>query len=253
MKKTPPSIWVVIPAAGIGTRMQSTQPKQYMQLGKQSVIEHTLDCFLQRNDIQGIVVGALAHDHQWHTLEQSILHRIKKNQQYPALYTSLGGETRSETVLNALHYLLSQHINSDDWVMVHDAARPCLRSQDIDRLIQQVTNSDACGGILASPVRDTMKRAQQTTDSHTTCIKHTESRDQLWHALTPQLFKLGMLKEALQEAKKAQHSITDEASAMELQGFSPLLIEGQISNIKITHPDDLSFAALLLSNPHHYE
>jgi 2-C-methyl-D-erythritol 4-phosphate cytidylyltransferase len=135
-----------------------------------------------------------------------------------------------------------ERLSDDSWVMVHDAARPCLTQKDISKLLA-VRKSDSSGGILASPVRDTMKRAKAGSNQ----IKYTESREDLWHALTPQIFKLGDLKQALQECQEKGFEVTDEASAMEATGHTVALVEGDSSNIKITRPADIDLAAWILS------
>ena len=159
------------------------------------------------------------------------------------LHTVSGGKERSDSVLNALDYLASSvQLSNDRWVMVHDAARPCLSQNDIDFLIETLADDDV-GGILASPVRDTMKRATED-QSH---ILHTENRDGLWHALTPQMFRFGVLKEALNNALQLGVAITDDASAIEELGLSSRLVEGDANNIKITKPSDLALAEFFLS------
>jgi 2-C-methyl-D-erythritol 4-phosphate cytidylyltransferase len=142
-------------------------------------------------------------------------------------------------VLNGLA-LLQQHAAPDDWVLVHDAARPCLRPADIDHLIASLAD-DAVGGILAIPVRDTMKR-----DDGVGRIARTEERSGMWHALTPQMFPLGLLREALQRALADGFEVTDEASALEHSGRAPRLVEGHADNIKITRPEDLALARFFL-------
>jgi 2-C-methyl-D-erythritol 4-phosphate cytidylyltransferase len=155
------------------------------------------------------------------------------------LYVAAGGSERCHSVLNGLE-LLQQHADDNDWVLVHDAARPCLRQADIDHLITGLEGDDV-GGILAVPVRDTMKR-----DDSAGQIAHTEDRNGLWHALTPQMFPLGLLREALQQALSDGFEVTDEASALEHAGKPPKLVEGHADNIKITRPEDLALAAFFL-------
>ena len=226
----------MIPAAGVGKRMQADRPKQYLSLLGKTVIEHTIDCFLQHSDITGVVLSLSSDDPYWANLTISADKPV---------HTVIGGKERSDSVYNALQFLDDElQLASASWVMVHDAARPCLSQQDIDKLINAlVVNDNSIGGILASPVRDTMKRA--TTDGMS--IANTEDRDGLWHALTPQMFQLGLLREALQQSLDAGIAITDDASAFENRGVSPRLIEGDASNIKITKPSDLALAAFFLS------
>jgi 2-C-methyl-D-erythritol 4-phosphate cytidylyltransferase len=141
--------------------------------------------------------------------------------------------------LNALQEL-STHASDEDWVLVHDAARPCVRTEDIARLIAQLTD-DPVGGLLAVPVRDTMKRASSNQR-----VISTETREGLWHALTPQMFRFGKLRHALEQAIEDEALVTDEASAMELAGNEPLLVEGHADNIKVTRPEDLALATFYL-------
>ena len=231
---TPP-IWVVIPAAGVGKRMQADRPKQYLPLLNKTVIEHTLSCFSQHKAIAGIVISLHPDDPYWHELDIDLP---------VAHYIAKGGKERSDSVLNALQLMQNElQIASDTWVMVHDAARPCLLEADIDKLISACLQADAIGGILAKKASDTMKRSKADN-----AILLTEDRENLWHALTPQMFRLQQLADALQNALEQKVVITDEASALENSGESPLLIEASGSNIKITRPDDLALAEFLLKN-----
>ncbi len=228
-------VWIVIPAAGVGKRMQSDIPKQYLKINGKTVLQHTINCFSYHNDIEGIVVSLHEDDPYWNTAKIDVSNK--------KLYTVEGGEERSDSVLNALEYLsLIEQLPDTTWIMVHDAARPCLQQKDIDALLK-IRSKNSIGGILASPVRDTMKREKSDTSQ----ISHTEQRTGLWHALTPQLFRLGELREALKICLEKQLEITDEASALEAQGKSPLLVEGSSSNIKITQPADLELASWFLS------
>ncbi|MFO7592840.1 MAG: 2-C-methyl-D-erythritol 4-phosphate cytidylyltransferase [Pseudomonadota bacterium] len=222
--------WAVIPAAGVGKRMQADRPKQYLALHGKTVLEHTLSRFLDHPQIAGVVVAVTDGDPYWRDL--AIAH--------PKLLTASGGEERCHSVLNALH-VLSQHADSDDWVLVHDAARPCLRREDIDRLISTLDNHPV-GGLLGLPVADTMKR---TTADGT--VIETVSRENLWRALTPQMFRVNDLYQALETALASRQLVTDEASAMELAGKAPKMIEGHGDNIKITRPQDLRLAELYLA------
>ncbi len=230
------SIWGIVPAAGIGRRMQSDIPKQYMLLNGRPVIEHTINALLQNKNISGLVVALQSDDMYWPDIQ------IASNK--PVLQTT-GGKQRSDSVLNAINALFQYpHFNKEsDWVMVHDAVRPCLRQQDINKLATDVIDND--GGLLALPVRDTMKR-QNTDDCAITTVNETVERENLWHALTPQYFPALSLKHALEAAQKNNLPVTDESSAMELAGFSPRLVEGNEDNIKITRPDDLRLASLYL-------
>lgn len=222
--------WAVIPAAGIGRRMGAERPKQYLELLGRSVIEHSLERFLSHPRIDGVVVALHPDDRYWAGL------RIQAQK---PLLTVTGGAERCDSVLRALQALRGRAA-AEDWVLVHDAARPCLHPADIDRLLAAL-DDDPVGGILATPVRDTMKR-----DDGAGRIARTEERTGLWHALTPQMFRLGRLLEALEQARAAGALVTDEASAMERLGERPRLVEGRGDNLKITHPEDLAHAELIL-------
>ena len=226
-----PRYWVVIPAAGVGARLGADRPKQYIPIHGKTILEHTLDCFLQREDIAGIVVAIAAADRYWPGLD---VHRHER------VMTAPGGAERFQSVMNALH-LLEGHAAADDWVMVHDAARPCLRQAAIDRLISGL-GTHATGGILAMPCRDTMKRADANRQ-----VVETVEREQLWQAQTPQMFRYRLLLSALNEAAANFAVVTDEAMAMELFGRQPLLIRGHHENVKITHKDDLEYAGTCLA------
>lgn len=222
--------WAVIPAAGVGKRMKSVTPKQYLPLHNKPVIEHTIQCFVDNAAITGIVVAVSKGDEYWQD--------VSIDSDKPVLQAE-GGEERCHSVLNALQ-LLAQHADENDWVLVHDAARPCLRQPDIDELVNRASQHQV-GGILAVPVRDTMKRGNDSNE-----ITETVDRDGLWHALTPQMFRLGELTPALEQALASQQLVTDDASAMELAGYRPLLVEGHADNIKITRPEDLALAEFYL-------
>jgi len=229
--------WAVVPAAGVGKRMGSDIPKQYLKLHDKAVIEHSCQRLLDHEKITGIVVALGSEDEYWADIQ---LQTSK-----PVIRVD-GGEERCHSVLNALNELLrccdddSVNVQAHDWVLVHDAARPCLRNSDIDLLIEQLSNH-AVGGILALPVRDTMKR--QLTDQS---IDQTVDRDGLWHALTPQMFTLEMLQQAMTDAIESGYMITDESSAIEYMGLNPLLVEGHEDNIKITRKPDLKLAEMYL-------
>lgn len=224
-------LWVVIPAAGLGTRMAADRPKQYLMLAGRTVLEHTLACFAGHPRVRGIVLAIALDDPFWPdlVLDASL-----------PVHIVPGGEERAQSVLNALD-LLAALGQPSDWVLVHDAARPNLARQDLDRLVAEV-EQDAVGGILAVPVRDTMKRADGEGR-----IAHTEPRERLWHAVTPQMFRLGLLRDALRRALEAGVRVTDEASALEYLGLHPLLVEGRADNIKITRPEDLELAEFFLT------
>ncbi len=212
--------------------MNADIPKQYLKLNNKTIIEHTLDCFLRRKDIKGIAVALARNDRYWPELEIA---------DHEKIITAPGGAERHESVLNALH-ALSDTADPNDWVLVHDAVRPCLSQTDIDKLVDAVS-PHTVGGVLAVPVQDTMKRSNDKDE-----IIETVDRNRLWHALTPQMFRLQLLSDALSTAAANHTSITDEAMAMELQGHSPLLVEGRANNIKITQSSTLLLAGMYLKS-----
>jgi len=224
-----PRYWVIIPAAGIGSRMQSDRPKQYLPLAGKTVIEHTLDCFVNNSQIEAIYVAIASNDQYWGDL----------NLVNESLLQVEGGQERCHSVFNALLHLMP-NADDNDWVLVHDAARPCLRQDDVDYLIETLED-DPVGGLLAMPVKDTMK--QVNTEGR---VEGTLDRNQLWHALTPQMFRVGELFRAIKSALDQNCLITDEASAIELMGNQPRLVEGHADNIKITQAEDLLLAQFFL-------
>ena len=230
---TLPQYSVVVPAAGIGKRMKTDCPKQYLRIAGKTIIEHTLTHLLEHNQIKRVIVVLNPKDMLFASLPIAT---------HPRVEVVEGGQERCDSVLAGLNYLPSD----EEWVLVHDAARPCLSQTDLTTLLQLATQS-CTGGILATPVRDTMKRSINLKVNGQNLIKNTESRDNLWHALTPQFFKLTSLKKALNQAHKQNISITDEASAIELLGEEVVLVEGCASNIKITQPEDLLLAEFYLT------
>ena len=236
-QKIKQALWAIVPAAGIGKRMQSAIPKQYLLLNGRPVLEHTINALLTNDNITGLVIALQCDDDYWPA--------IKIDSVKPVIQVK-GGSERADSVLNALTELCqSDQFNENDWVMVHDAVRPCLRQQDINKLVTEV-NIDMNGGLLALPVRDTMKR--QKKDVCNAVVESTVARENLWHALTPQYFPSIALKHALEKAKLNKLEITDESSAMELAGYSPKLVSGNEDNIKVTRPDDLRLAGLYLKD-----
>ncbi|HEY9051228.1 MAG TPA: 2-C-methyl-D-erythritol 4-phosphate cytidylyltransferase [Gammaproteobacteria bacterium] len=232
------AFWAVIPAAGVGQRMHADRPKQYLELHDKTVLEYSLLRLLELPAICGAVVALDADDHYWEKLA------FKHSK--PVL-TVTGGDERCDSVLNALKLLEQQNPQpaNEAWVLVHDAARPCVRPADLEKLIELASHDDH-GGLLALPVRDTMKRQKDNNR-----VQTTVDRKGLWHALTPQMFKLSLLRQALEQALEKGVQVTDDASAMELAGYSPLLVEGHEDNIKITRPFDLSLANLYLKEQRH--
>nr|WP_255306978.1 2-C-methyl-D-erythritol 4-phosphate cytidylyltransferase [Gilliamella apicola] len=222
-------IIAIVPAAGVGCRMNSQIPKQYLKVGSKTVLEHTLNKLLTHPQIAQVIVVISSEDNIFNTLSIAQHDKIK---------VALGGKTRADSVLAGLKLL-----NDEQWALVHDAARPCVTHCDITRLIETVTTKKQ-GGILATRVSDTIKRACQNND---TIIDYSEDRTYLWGAATPQLFNAGELKSCLQQALNDHVSITDEASAIEYCGGHPLLIECRGDNIKITRPEDLALATFYLT------
>lgn len=214
----------IVPAAGIGSRMGASCPKQYLSLAGKCILEHTLERLLSHPAIARVIVALAPHDAWFETLAVAADPRVLRVE---------GGSERAHSVLNGLH------VAQGEWVLVHDAARPCLTHGDLDRLIATAMACD--GAILGSRVRDTMKRSDGAGN-----ILATVDREQLWHALTPQMFPRLALKRALEEGLTLGADITDEASAMERAGFTVRMVEGRADNIKVTRPEDLSLAGLFL-------
>jgi 2-C-methyl-D-erythritol 4-phosphate cytidylyltransferase len=211
--------------------MAADVPKQYLQIQGKTILQHTVERLITHPRIDGVVVAVAADDQRWDEL---------KFQTNKPIIKTLGGEERCHSVKNAL-YEVSRHGNEQDWVLVHDAARPCLRHEDLNKLIAQLSDH-MVGGLLAYPVKDTMKRSDDKQR-----IIETVDRNGLWHALTPQMFRLHLLRDALNKAIDDGFLVTDEASAVEHAGYKPKLVEGGSDNIKITNPEDLSLAEFYLS------
>ncbi len=224
--------WAIVPAAGRGQRFGAERPKQYATLAGRTVIEHSLLAVLAHADVDGAMVALSADDVDWPGWREL--------GGKPVL-SCVGGAQRADSVLAALH-ALPNSVSDDQWVLVHDAARPCLRPRDLARLLA-VGQADPVGALLAAPVRDTLKRADHLGRSLA-----TEPREWLWRALTPQLFRRGGLTRALEAALRAGVIVTDEAMAMERLGLKPCLVEGSEDNIKLTTPADLALAEFLLSS-----
>ena len=230
---TVPNFWLVIPAAGIGHRMQAQCPKQYLTVAGKTILEHTLACFLEHPGVRGIFLPLAEHDAWWSELSLA---------QHPLIQTVVGGAERADSVLNGLLALEQSGAQADDWVLVHDAARPLLDPSDLARLLIELAD-DPVGGLLAVPARDTLK--QVGADGG---VLKTIDRSLVWHALTPQMFRLGLLQRTLADALQAGVAVTDESSALEWAGFAPRVIEGQASNIKITRPEDFQLLETLLTS-----
>ncbi|GAB5450619.1 MAG: 2-C-methyl-D-erythritol 4-phosphate cytidylyltransferase [Halioglobus sp.] len=221
--------WAVVPAAGIGQRMTGDVPKQYRQIAGRSILEHSLHALLGCDRIEGICVAL--HPEDEHAAQIALLADA-------GIMTTRGAAERSGSVLAGLNALTCAE--EDDWVLVHDAARPCLRSEDVTRLIEQVLVA-RCGGILAESVVDTVKRADADG-----CVVETLNRQRLWLAQTPQMFRLGELRAALEAAAASMTAITDEASAMERAGHPVLIVPCGSHNLKVTVASDLALAGYYL-------
>ncbi|WOG25454.1 2-C-methyl-D-erythritol 4-phosphate cytidylyltransferase [Endozoicomonas sp. 8E] len=225
-----PRFWAVVPAAGVGRRMQSAIPKQYLEIHGRTLIEHTVERLLGFSVLEKLIVVIGAEDEYYKDIEMLRDSRIMLVQ---------GGDERYHSVLNGLK-ALSELADAEDWVMVHDVARPCIRHSDLEWLVKQLTGHTT-GGLLGMPVRDTMKRTSSSGE-----VIETVDRDELWHALTPQMFRMKLLYDALKKALDDGMPVTDEASAIEYAGFKPLMVEGHSDNIKVTRSADLTLAALYI-------
>jgi len=221
-----PEFHALVPAAGLGARMGHGLPKQYLPLAGRPMLAHALDTLCACAELATVFVVLAPEDTLFHSYDWS-----RFGDKLQPLFC--GGGIRSETVLNGL---LASEIELGDWVLVHDAARPCLTGAHLARLIAEVRD-DEVGGLLAVPVADTLKRE----DGHGRVLR-TESRERLWQAQTPQMFRAGLLVQALQHPG----SFTDEASAVEALGLQPKLVACESSNLKVTYPQDLLLAELLL-------
>lgn len=225
--KLPVKLWAVIPAAGAGKRFSQTQLKQYLKIAGSTVLEHSVAALYQL-PLAGCVIAIAAEDE----VAQSLTF------QYPVSFC-LGGQERMDSVLAGLESL-KQYAHPDDYVLVHDAARPCLHHEQMKKITDFCqTGQDAA--IIAVPVRDTLKKAD-----HSSMIEATVSREQLWQAQTPQIVKFSILYQALQYVVENKLLVTDEASALEYLKVPVQLIQGRSDNIKITYPEDLALAKLIL-------
>ncbi len=219
-----------MPAAGIGRRMGSTTPKQYLALSGQSVIQRSLQRLLDLTACQKLVVALHPQDQHWTRLGLT---------GHPRIDTIAGGDSRQQSVLNGLR-ALETRAAEDDWVLIHDAVRPCLPAADIEKLYDEL-RGDPCGGLLAARIDNTLKRVDSDLR-----ILGTVNRDELWQALTPQMFRYGKLVAALERLSEAAVEVTDEAAAMEWAGHQPRVVEGSKLNVKITREVDLLLCQAVL-------
>lgn len=224
----------VVPAAGTGTRMAADRPKQYLMLGNMTVLEHTLTRLISHPHIARIIVVTGPEDHYFAQLKVA---------QEPWLQRVTGGEERADSVLNGLKAC------KENWVLVHDAARPCVRHSDISRLLQLAAGEH--GGILAKQATDTIKLASEKQCSGFSTVQESLPRNRIWQALTPQFFPRQQLIDAMQWCVAQNIAVTDEASAIENASGKVHLVPGAHDNIKITHPGDLSLAQFLLEQQVH--
>ncbi|MDX8385901.1 MAG: 2-C-methyl-D-erythritol 4-phosphate cytidylyltransferase [Gallionella sp.] len=225
-----PKFNALVPAAGFGARMGNELPKQYLPLAGQPMIWYALNTLCANPQIKTVFVVLAPEDTQFQEYDWSAC-----GDKLQPLFC--GGATRAESVANGL---LVSELEPDDWVLVHDAARPCLTQAHLDKMIAELQD-DKVGGILAVPVADTLKRSDAMQR-----IECTEPREKLWQAQTPQMFRAGLLAQALQQALHLGKSVTDEASAIEAMSLQPKLVEGDSSNFKVTYPQDIRLAELLL-------
>jgi 2-C-methyl-D-erythritol 4-phosphate cytidylyltransferase len=221
--------WGAVPAAGVGKRMGAATPKQYLEVRGKPVLQHTLERLLGVAEFSAVVVALGREDGYWPDLPFA---------DHPRVLTAEGGKERADSVLSALDRLEGLAA-PDDWVLVHDAARLCVTVSDIRKLMATLID-DPVGGILALPSSDTLKGVENGR------IVDTVDRNHVWRALTPQMFRHGALRNALRQAAARGIGVTDEASALELQGQTPRIVEGRSDNLKITRPEDLALAAFHL-------
>jgi 2-C-methyl-D-erythritol 4-phosphate cytidylyltransferase len=224
-----PRAWAVVPAAGSGRRMGSALPKQYLPLRGKPLLSWSLAPLLACERIEAVVLVVAAEDEAWRPLAEG----------KGRVLSAEGGAERCNSVLNGLARLAGLAAD-DDWVLVHDAARPCLSREELDALFLAL-DEDPVGGLLAVPLADTLKAADASGR-----VARTVPREGLWRALTPQMFRYGLLRDALAAAVGAGITVTDEAAAIENAGFRPLLVPGLAANLKVTGPEDLTLAEAVL-------
>jgi len=224
-----PGVCAVVPAAGFGRRMQTECPKQYLSIGNKTILEHAVAALLAHPRVERVIIAISDGDARFQQLPLA---------NHPQITVVEGGSERADSVLAGL-----KAAGDAQWVLVHDAARPCLHQNDLANLLA-LSETSRVGGILAAPVRDTMKRAEPGIAA----IAHTVDRNDLWHALTPQFFPRELLFDCLTRALNEGATVTDEASALEYCGFHPQLVAGRADNIKVTRPEDLALAEFYLTH-----
>lgn len=223
-----PRYFALVPAAGSGSRFGAERLKQYLPLAGKPLIAHTLRALCAVEEIERVFVVLSADDAEWATHDWSFL----GTRVVPLI---CGDDTRALSVVNGLRAMAGE-VAEDDWVLVHDAARPCISPPQIKRLISELED-DEVGGLLAIPLADTLKRADREGR-----VRETVPRETLWRAQTPQMFRYGVLRNALASASE----VTDEAGAVEAAGLKPKLVQGDLTNLKVTWPMDLQMAEYVL-------
>lgn len=231
MTKSLSPVLAIVPAAGVGKRMQANSPKQYLTIGEFTILEHTILALLQNQYIERVVVAISPQDEYFQNTCLA---------SHPKVTTVDGGAERVDSVLAGLKFA-EKIEHKYQWALVHDAARPCVSDSDISNLITTCQNNSS-GGLLAYQVRDTMKRSDNQAQ-----VLATVEREHLWHALTPQMYPTKQLIKAIEQGLAQQLVITDESSAIEAAGLPSQLVESSSENIKVTRPDDLAYAEFILS------
>lgn len=226
------SIWAIVPAAGVGKRMASGTPKQYLSIHGKTILEHSIERLLSVVDIAGVIVAIHEQDKIWANLAIS---------KHPQVKVVLGGQERMHSVMNALRFLKTINNQQNQFVLVHDAVRPCVRASDIQKLIHALSTDDV-GGLLAAPLVDTLKRSDAQGR-----VAETIDRSHCWRAQTPQMFRIALLKKSFEVLLNRKRIVSDEAAALEASGFKPKIIEGHSDNIKLTLPGDLALVEAILT------
>jgi 2-C-methyl-D-erythritol 4-phosphate cytidylyltransferase len=227
--------FLVLPAAGSGRRMQAELPKQYLELNGSSLLEHSLERLGTLPEIERIVLALAADDLTWPALAKRLRPELARK-----VLVTTGGAERMQSVANALA-ALQPFAAADDWVLVHDAVRPCVHPADVRKLMQALAQ-EAAGGLLGVPVRETLK---ESADGE--FVRRTVDRSRVWQAATPQMFRFAVLRRALQRMLQEPTAVTDEAAAVEALGLPVRLVAGRADNIKVTYPGDLLLAAAVLA------
>lgn len=224
--------WALIPAAGTGIRTGYAIPKQFVKLSNKRVIEWSISPLASHPRIHGVFVGIRPNP-----IIENWLYSLDFN--ISGVFE--GAKTRAETILNGVNYMLERECCNDDWIIIHDSNRPFLKTQDIDHLIEAV-GDNADGGLLTFPIRDTIKRGENGR------ALETIDRETLFLAQTPQMYKISTLRHAIQSSLEAGVEVTDDAQAMELQGYKPLLVKGSAFNLKLTTPQDFKLGTVILQS-----